>query len=66
MNEKENEKKEWTKVYTDGSCVGNGKRGAKAGCGVFFGDNDPRNLSIPLPFKAGYQPTNQRAEIYVI
>jgi len=31
-----------TKVYTDGSSLGNGKLGAQAGVGVFFGDNDPR------------------------
>lgn len=29
-------------VYTDGSSRGNGKKGALAGVGVYFGDNDPR------------------------
>jgi ribonuclease HI len=29
-------------VYTDGSSRGNGKVGAIAGVGVYFGDNDPR------------------------
>lgn len=29
-------------VYTDGSSRGNGKKGALAGVGVFFGDGDPR------------------------
>jgi ribonuclease HI len=32
-------------VYTDGSCVHNGKPNAKAGYGIYFGDNDPRNVS---------------------
>lgn len=29
-------------VYTDGSSLGNGRSGASAGVGVFFGVNDPR------------------------
>ena len=32
-------------VYCDGSCINNGKPNAKAGIGVYFGDNDPRNVS---------------------
>lgn len=28
-------------VYTDGSCLGNGKKHACAGFGVYFGDNHP-------------------------
>lgn len=32
-------------VYTDGSCANNGKRDAKAGMGVYFGLDDPRNVS---------------------
>lgn len=30
------------KIYTDGSALGNGKVGSKAGVGVFFGVNDDR------------------------
>lgn len=30
------------RVYTDGSALGNGKNGASAGVGVFFGVGDPR------------------------
>ena len=30
-------------VYTDGACSNNGKSNAKAGYGVYFGDNDFRN-----------------------
>lgn len=31
-----------TVIYTDGSSLGNGKAGAAAGVGVYFGENDPR------------------------
>ena len=33
------------KVFTDGACSNNGKVTAKAGLGVYFGENDPRNVS---------------------
>jgi len=33
------------KVYIDGACTNNGKPNAKAGYGVFFSDDDPRNES---------------------
>ena len=36
-------------VYTDGSCNKNGKKDAKGGVGVFFGDSDPRNISWSYP-----------------
>ncbi|KAK3824202.1 MAG: ribonuclease H-like domain-containing protein [Linnemannia elongata] len=49
-------------IYTDGSARGNGKVGSQAGLGVFFGVNDPRNLSERL---LGEQ-TNQRAEIMAV
>ena len=48
-------------VYSDGSCLNNGKKSARAGVGVYFGPDDPRNVSEPLE---GAQ-TNQRAEIQV-
>lgn len=32
-------------VYIDGACTNNGKPNAKAGYGVFFSDDDPRNES---------------------
>ncbi|KAG0087585.1 hypothetical protein BGZ93_010833 [Podila epicladia] len=47
-------------VYTDGSSRGNGQHGCQAGLGVFFGVNDPRNVSERL---AGEPQTNQRAEL---
>lgn len=49
-------------VYTDGACEGNGQSGSEAGVGVYFGNNDPRNVSEPL---AGDRQTNQRAELTV-
>jgi ribonuclease HI len=51
------------RIWTDGSSRGNGQRGARAGLGVYFGPNDPRNLSQPLP---GDLQTNQRAELLAI
>ncbi|KAH8657055.1 ribonuclease H-like domain-containing protein [Tricladium varicosporioides] len=51
------------KVWTDGSSRGNGRRGALAGVGVWFGKGDIRNVSEPL---VGSQQTNQRAELTAI
>jgi len=50
-------------IYTDGSSLGNGKFGAVAGVGVFFGVGDSRNVSEPLQ---GERQTNQRAELTAI
>lgn len=50
-------------IWTDGASRGNGKAGAVAGVGVFFGKDDPRNISEPLP---GMPQTNQRAELSAI
>ncbi|KAL3275871.1 hypothetical protein HHI36_020610 [Cryptolaemus montrouzieri] len=46
-------------VYTDGACENNGKANAKAGIGVWFGNNHPLNVSRPVQGKA----TNNTAEI---
>ncbi|XP_051173775.1 ribonuclease H1-like [Leptopilina boulardi] len=35
-------------VYTDGSCSFNGLQNAKAGIGVWFGQNHPLNVSEPI------------------
>ncbi|KAG2198874.1 hypothetical protein INT47_010279 [Mucor saturninus] len=51
-------KKRHSVVYTDGASSNNGNENARAGYGVYWGDNDPRNASVRLP---GNQ-TNQRAE----
>ncbi len=49
-------------VYTDGSCINNGKKNAKAGIGIYFGENDPRNVSRPVEGKQ----TNNVAELTAI
>lgn len=55
-------------VYTDGACRGNGQtKSADSGYGVYYGENDPRNVAKPLSevdFSANY--TNQRAELWAI
>lgn len=49
-------------VFTDGSCINNGTKNAKAGIGIYFGKDDSRNISDPYKDK----PTNNRAELYAI
>ncbi|XP_063170155.1 ribonuclease H1 [Candoia aspera] len=51
---------DYTVVYTDGCCSGNGRLKARAGTGVYWGPDHPLNNSERLP---GRQ-TNQRAEIH--
>lgn len=46
-------------VYTDGCCSANGRVGARAGIGVYWGHNHPLNVAERLD---GRQ-TNQRAEL---
>ncbi|KAF5382437.1 hypothetical protein D9615_002719 [Tricholomella constricta] len=36
-------------VWTDGSCIANGDEDARAGSGLWYGENDERNLAIRLP-----------------
>ena len=49
-------------VYTDGSCVNNGRPNARAGIGVFFGVGDKRNVSKRVVGKQ----SNNTAEIAAI
>ena len=35
-------------IYIDGSCLNNGSKKSKGGYGVFFDDDDPRNVSKKL------------------
>jgi|TARA_B110000971_G_C20006550_1_gene499426 ribonuclease HI len=49
-------------VFTDGACSNNGKPGAKAGLGVYFGEGDKRNTSKRI---IGRQ-TNNTAELSAI
>ena len=48
------------RVYTDGSALGNGTTGCIAGIGVWFGEDDPRNVSEKLQ---GNKQSNGRAEL---
>jgi ribonuclease HI len=49
-------------VYTDGACSNNGKENAVAGIVIFFGTDDPRNLSQKIEGKQ----TNNAAELTAI
>lgn len=55
-------KKQAMKIFTDGSTTDNGRKNARGGIGVFFGEDDPRNISKPFKNK----PTNQRCELMAI
>ena len=50
-------------VYTDGACSKNGTRVASAGIGIFFGHDDPRNVSEKL---IGKQTNNLAAVLILI
>jgi len=49
-------------VFTDGACSNNGRKNAKAGIGVFFGENDTRNVSRIIDGKQ----TNNTAELSAV
>ncbi len=63
-NGKPTSNKQPINIYTDGACSNNGKPNAKAGFGVWFGENDARNISHPVP-ENGRQ-TNNVAELLAI
>jgi len=50
------------KVFTDGACSNNGKVTAKAGLGVYFSENDPRNTSKRIVGKQ----SNNTAELSAV
>lgn len=54
-----NVENDYVVVYTDGACENNGKSNAKAGIGVWFGENHQLNISKPVNGRA----TNNTAEI---
>jgi ribonuclease HI len=49
-------------AYTDGSCIGNGKRDARGGYAVVFPDH--REMDSAWPIDDGVVATNNRAEFY--
>lgn len=51
-------------IFTDGSTLNNQKKGNRCGgIGIFFGDNDKRNLSLSLKESKDLKVTNQVAEL---
>lgn len=51
-------------IFTDGSSLNNQEKGnRRGGVGVFFGDEDERNISIPLKESKTNKVTNQVAEL---
>lgn len=49
----------FVEVYTDGACSANGRQGARAGLGVYWGDGHSLNISAPVSGRA----TNNCGEI---
>ena len=55
------------KVFTDGSTIGNGKKGAKGGIGVFFGDLSPDNIGEKMETSGRGKPvTNNFCELEAV
>ena len=52
-----------TTVYTDGACINNGDEDAAAGLGVWYGEEDERNLSMRVPIP---QQSNQTGELMAV
>jgi len=52
-----------TIVYTNGSCLNNGTAEARVGSGIWFGNDDPRNMAIRVP---GEKQSNQIGELLAI
>jgi ribonuclease HI len=50
-------------VYTDGACPNNGFKAQYMSIGIFFGDNDPRNISSKINTT---NATNNKAELMAI
>ena len=50
-------------AYTDGSCVNNSTDDARAGSGIWYGHQDPRNTAIRVP---GSKQSNQVGELLAI
>lgn len=50
-------------VYTDGSCINNGKENAKSGSGVWFGEESEHNMALRVP---GSEHSNQIGEIAAV
>jgi ribonuclease HI len=60
-------------IYTDGSCIGNGKSNSKGGVGVFYSKDSNRNISLSyndvvsnLGFASLGYPTNNKTELLAV
>lgn len=51
-------------VYTDGSCINNGKKNAKGGIGIYFPNKELKNISMSYPKHKIC--TNQKTELLAI
>ena len=51
------------RVYTDGSCMNNGKEDARCGSGIWVEDNHPQNMAIRVP---GENQSNQVGELAAV
>jgi len=52
----------WIIIHTDGACPRNGTKRARGGIGVYFGEDDPRNVSA----RFADRPTSSRCELAAI
>jgi len=50
-------------VFTDGSCINNGKKNSTGAIGIFFGDNDPDNIGQAIVNENDIKITNQTMEL---
>ncbi|XP_067633911.1 ribonuclease H1-like [Eurosta solidaginis] len=53
-------------VYTDGSCINNGRPDASAGLGVYFGENHPLNAALPVTGRVTNNVGEIQAAIHAI
>ena len=60
ISEGTNQRHNTIEIYTDGACFNNGKQNARCGAGIWFGENDQRNLAIRTP---GRHQSNQIGEL---
>ena len=63
IDKQSNDNKKIIKVYTDGSCIRNINNKHHGGYGVYFGKNNPKNVSEAYIDK---EVTNNRAELHAI
>ena len=49
-------------IYTDGSCINNGKKNAVGAIGIYYGDNNPKNLGMAITDE-NTKITNQTMEL---